>query len=138
MFATGGVATGIIVFCMTSANTNAGLVVYSVFVENNIIFFFSPPPPPLWHDHLWRVGDLVKLPKGRSRYRHLYGYGNGSFRLGSLGQFADERGYPQHIRRILPGLHVQRAGTMAVIGRLTAYTAQISTEEGLLGQVCET
>ncbi|RDW75428.1 monocarboxylate permease-like protein [Coleophoma cylindrospora] len=31
MFALGGIATGIIIFCMTSATSNAGLIVYSVF-----------------------------------------------------------------------------------------------------------
>ncbi|GIJ84575.1 hypothetical protein Asppvi_003422 [Aspergillus pseudoviridinutans] len=121
-FAIGGVATGIIVLCMTSATTNAGLIVYAVFfgfTSGTIISSAS--------------AAFASCPKDPQDVGTYMGMGMAVAGLGALigppinGAIFDASGGFFQVCMF--------SGAMAVVGGFIAFAGKSLTSEGLLGWV---
>ncbi|PWY94778.1 MFS general substrate transporter, partial [Aspergillus sclerotioniger CBS 115572] len=119
-FAAGGIITGILVFCMTSATSNAGLIVYAIFfgfcsgaiVSGASATFSSCPDNPR------DIGTYMGMGMAISGFGALVGPPiNGAITARYGGYFEC----------------CMFSGSMAVFGGFIAFAAKRTTKEGLWG-----
>jgi MFS family permease len=122
MFAFGGVVTGIVVYSMNSADTNAGLIVYAIvfgFTSGTIIS--------------GGAGALSTVPKDARSIGTYMGMGMAIAGVGGLvgppvnGAIVDAYGGFYEVCMV--------SGTMCLVGGLVAFYAKRLTHQGLLGNV---
>jgi MFS family permease len=121
MFAIGGVVSGIVVFCMNSATSNAGLIVYSVafgFASGTIIsgasaaFSVCPKDPR-------DIGTYMGMGMAISGLGALIGPPINGAIVGRYGGFFEVSMF---------------SGAMCLFGGLVVIVAKASTKQGLLGR----
>ncbi|EAU30841.1 conserved hypothetical protein [Aspergillus terreus NIH2624] len=121
-FAIGGVATGILVFCMTSATNNAGLIVYAIFfgfcsgaIVSGASATFSSCP-----DNPQDIGTYMGMGMAISGLGALVGPPINGAILARYGGYFE---------------CCMFSGAMGVFGGLIAFAAKLTTKEGLWGVV---
>ncbi|KAE8393051.1 major facilitator superfamily domain-containing protein [Aspergillus alliaceus] len=121
-FAIGGISTGIIVFCMTSATSNPGLIAYSVFfgftsgtIISGASAAFSSCPKEARD-----IGTYMGMGMAISGLGALIGPPINGAILNTYGNFFQVCMF---------------SGTMAVVGGFIAFAAKLSTDEDLWGWV---
>lgn len=120
MFALGGVGTGIVVFCMNSATSNAGLIVYSVvfgFASGTIISGASAAISVCPADAR-SIGTYMGMGMAISGLGALVGPPISGAIVGADGGYFEVSMF---------------AGSMCTFGGLLAFAAKLSTQQGLLG-----
>jgi MFS family permease len=121
MFAIGGVATGIVVFCLNTTHNNAGLIVYSIFfgfAQGTIISggsaAFSNCPKDARD-----IGTYMGMGMALAGIGALVGPPvNGAF-VATYGGFFEVAMF---------------SGSMSVFGGFIAFAAKLTTHEGILGR----
>lgn len=122
MVGIGGLATGIIIFCMNSITSNAGFIVYSVFIG-----FFSGTIIS------GGTAALSILPKSSRDIGTYMGMGTAIAGFGGLigppvnGVMVDKYGGFFEVSML--------SGAMCVVGGLIVFSSKLLTKEGLLGRV---
>lgn len=122
MLSVGGVATGIIIFCMSSVTSNAGFIVYSVFIG-----FFSGT---IISGATAALSILPPSPRDVGTYM---GMGTAIAGFGGLigppvnGVMVDKYGGFFEVSML--------SGSMCVFGGLVVLSSKLLTKEGLFGKV---
>ncbi|KAL2854506.1 major facilitator superfamily domain-containing protein [Aspergillus pseudoustus] len=121
IFATGGISTGVVIFCMTAATSNAGLIVYALFfgfASGTIVSGAS--------------AAFASCPKDARDIGTYMGMGMAVAGVGGLigppinGAILDA--YGEYLRVCV------FSGVMAVVGGVIAFVAKMGTDEGVWGR----
>lgn len=120
ILALGGIVTGIVIFCMNSAKTNAELVVYSIFFgfSSGTIISGGAASFTLCLDDLRDAGTYMGMGMGLSGVAALIG-------PPINGVFVQKYGYWEVCIF---------SGTMCLVGGLLTFVGKLTTSQGIMGR----